>query len=87
MFKSKHTYLLLVACLLVLGSKSQYVGCLKYIYSSYAVPDSCQSTSSDQRPINMTTYFMVKKNMSWYGDNDWTPFLHRDGYLIKDLYN
>ena len=87
MFKSKYTYLLLLAVLLVLGSKSQYVDCLRYIYSSYASAYSCQSTFSDLRPINMTAKFQVHKNMSWYGAEDWTPFLHRDGYLIIDLYD
>lgn len=87
MFKTKYTYLLLVAVLLVLGSKSQWVDCLKYIYSSYASVYSCQSTFSDVRPINMTGQFKIIKNMSWHGANDWTPYLHRDGYLIIDLYD
>ncbi len=28
----------------------------------------------------------VYKNVSWYGADDWDPYIIRGGYLVRDLY-
>jgi hypothetical protein len=82
----KATFCILVIALVLAFSHSQQVDCIKFINSTYASPSQCFSTSSDTRPINGTAYIKVYKNLSWYGADDWDPYIIRGGYLVRDLY-
>ena len=80
-------------CLLVLlltwvflHTNSQTVDCIKWINSTYGTPSSCTSTTNENRPINATAVVKATKNTTWYGPNDWNPYLVRNNYIILDLY-
>ena len=76
----------LLISLLVVVTQPQSVDCIKYINSSYASPTSCQSTSADNRPINATAYVRCSKNTTWYGIDDWNPYIVRDKKIVRDLF-
>jgi len=46
---------------------------------------ACESTTSDSRPINATVLVEVRKNITWLGFSDWSPYLARgsDFYCLK----
>lgn len=82
----KKLHCILLLAFLLINIHSQTVDCIRYINSSYATPSSCLSSSTDNRPINATAYVKATKNTTWYGIDDWTPYIYRDGYLIRDLF-
>jgi hypothetical protein len=77
---------LLIVAFVLTAVHTQTVDCIKYINSTYATPTSCLSTSTDTRPINATSYVKSTKNTTWYGAEDWNPFLYRNGKLERDLF-
>lgn len=85
--KYQNIVLTLIICSFLFSlSNTQIVDCIGYIKSIFATTGWCTSTSTDLRPINATGYMKILKNMSWYGADDWDPYILRDGYLIKNLY-
>jgi hypothetical protein len=82
----KNLFCLLIIALVLAGSRAQTVDCIKYINSTYANPVACLSSSTDTRPINATATVKALKNTTWYGADDWNPFLYRNGKLVRDLF-
>lgn len=83
---SKLICLMLIVFLMTL-SHSQTVDCIKYINSTYANPTSCLSSSTSTRPINATAYVKALKNTTWYGMDDWNPYIVRNHTIVRDLFN
>lgn len=79
-------FCLLLAAFIFREVHTQTVNCIKSIKSTFATPTSCLSTSTDTRPINVTSYVKSTKNTNWYGPDDWNPFLYRNGKLERDLF-
>ena len=71
------TWIGLLLFFMTIIAHSQSVDCLKYIQSSYAYPIACTSSHTDLRPINVTAQVKCSKNTTWYGYDDWNPFIAR----------